>query len=50
MLFAADGLRRGESVVVAAFEEYPEAYLSRLRAFNLDPDAMIATNESPMKK
>jgi circadian clock protein KaiC len=45
MLFAADGLRRGESVVVAGFEEYPEAYLSRLRAFDLDPDAMIAANK-----
>jgi circadian clock protein KaiC len=45
MLFAADGLRRGESVVVAGFEEYPEAYLERLRAFNVDADAMIANNK-----
>jgi circadian clock protein KaiC len=45
MLFAADGLRRGESVVVAGFEEYPEAYLARLRAFDVDPDAMIAANK-----
>ncbi|MDB4917891.1 MAG: protein kinase [Gemmatimonadetes bacterium] len=44
MLFAAEGLRNGESVVVAAFEEYPEAYLARLRAFDIDPDAMIAAN------
>ena len=42
MLFAADGLRRGDSVIVAAFEEYPEAYLERLRAFDIDPDAMLA--------
>jgi circadian clock protein KaiC len=45
MLFAADGLRRGESVVVAGFEEYPEAYLERLRAFDVDTDAMIANNK-----
>jgi circadian clock protein KaiC len=45
MLFAADGLRNGESVVVAGFEEYPEAYLARLRAFDVDPDAMIASNK-----
>jgi circadian clock protein KaiC len=45
MLFAADGLRRGESVVVAGFEEYPEAYLARLRAFHVDPDAMIVNRK-----
>jgi circadian clock protein KaiC len=45
MLFAAEGLRRGESVVVAGFEEYPEAYLSRLRALDVDTDAMIAANK-----
>ncbi|MEO6877421.1 MAG: ATPase domain-containing protein, partial [Gemmatimonadaceae bacterium] len=45
MLFAAEGLKRGESVVVAGFEEYPEAYLARLRAFHVDPDAMIAANK-----
>ncbi|HWE43346.1 MAG TPA: ATPase domain-containing protein [Gemmatimonadaceae bacterium] len=44
MLFAAAGLRAGESVVVAAFEEYPEAYLERLRALDVDADAMIAAN------
>ncbi len=42
MLFAAEGLRRGEAVVVAAFEEYPTDYLNRLRAFDVDPDAMTA--------
>lgn len=41
MLFAAEGLRRGESVVVAGFEEYPTDYLSRLRSFDIDPDAMV---------
>ena len=45
MLFAAEGLRRGEAVVVAGFEEYPEAYLARLRAFDIDPDAMILANK-----
>ena len=45
MLFAAAGLRAGEAVVVAAFEEYPEAYLDRLRAFDIDTDVMIATNK-----
>jgi circadian clock protein KaiC len=45
MLFAAEGLRRGESVVAAVFEEYPEAYLTRLRSFDVDPDAMIAANK-----
>jgi circadian clock protein KaiC len=45
MLFAADGLRRGEAVVIVVFEEYPEAYLNRLRKFDVDPDAMIAANK-----
>lgn len=42
MLFAAHGLRRGEAAVVAVFEEYPEEYLARLRAFDIDPAAMVA--------
>ncbi len=42
MLFAADGLRRGEAVVVAAFEEYPADYLVRLGAFGVDTSARIA--------
>lgn len=45
MQFAAEGLRRGESVVVAVFEEYPEAYLSRLRAHDIDPDALVASGK-----
>lgn len=45
MQFAAEGLRRGESVVVAVFEEYPEAYLARLRAHDVDPDALIASGK-----
>lgn len=34
--FVAEGLRRGEHAVVVVFEEYPEEYLARARAFNLD--------------
>ena len=45
MQFAAEGLRGGESVVVAVFEEYPEAYLARLRAHDVDPDALIAAGK-----
>ena len=45
MQFAADGLRRGEAVVVVVFEEYPEAYLARLRTFDVDTDALIAANK-----
>jgi len=45
MQFAAEGLRRGESVVVAVFEEYPEAYLARLRAHDIDPDALVASGK-----
>ncbi len=43
--FAVEGLRQGEAVVVAVFEEYPEAYLSHLRAFDVDPDALVAANK-----
>ncbi|QJR37842.1 ATPase domain-containing protein [Gemmatimonas groenlandica] len=45
MQFAAEGLRQGESVVVAVFEEYPEAYLARLRAHDIDPDALVAAGK-----
>ncbi|WP_309669698.1 ATPase domain-containing protein [Gemmatimonas sp.] len=45
MQFAAEGLRAGESVVVAVFEEYPEAYLARLRAHDMDPDALVAAGK-----
>ncbi len=45
MHFAADGLRRGDAVVVAVFEEYPEAYLARLRGFDLDPKTLIAADK-----
>lgn len=34
--FVAEGLRRGEHVVVVVFEEYPEEYLARARSFDID--------------
>jgi circadian clock protein KaiC len=34
--FIAEGRRRGESVVIAVFEEYPEGYLARARARSYD--------------
>ena len=34
--FAAEGLRRGEAVVIVVFEEYPEEYLERAQARNQD--------------
>lgn len=45
MQFAAEGLRRGEAVVIAAFEEFPEAYLDRLRGLKFDPDALIVSGK-----
>jgi circadian clock protein KaiC len=39
--FVAEGLRSGESCVVAVFEEYPEAYLSRARTTLVDFSKMI---------
>jgi circadian clock protein KaiC len=39
--FVAEGLRRGESVVIVVFEEYPEEYLTRARARNQDMDASL---------
>lgn len=45
MQFAAEGLRREEAVVIAAFEEYPQAYLSHLRALKVNDKTMIAANK-----
>jgi circadian clock protein KaiC len=39
--FVAQGLRDGESCVVAVFEEYPEAYLARAKTDSVDFDGMI---------
>lgn len=36
MQFAVEGLRQGESVVIAIFEEHPPAYLARAKAFGID--------------
>lgn len=43
--FAAEGLRRGESVVVIVFEEYPEEYLARAKARNQDMEESIETGK-----
>lgn len=40
--FVAQGLREGENCVVAVFEEYPEAYLARVRTLRVDLDWMIS--------
>jgi circadian clock protein KaiC len=39
--FVAQGLRDGESCVVAVFEEYPEAYLARAKTLDVDFDEMV---------
>lgn len=39
--FVAQGLRDGETCVVAVFEEYPEAYLARAKTLPVDLDDMI---------
>lgn len=39
--FVAEGLRQGEAVVVAVFEEYPEEYLARAAARNQHLEKMI---------
>jgi circadian clock protein KaiC len=39
--FLAEGLTRGEAAVAVVFEEYPEAYLARAKALDIDLAAMI---------
>jgi circadian clock protein KaiC len=39
--FVAQGLKDGESCVVAVFEEYPEAYLARAKTLAVDFDEMV---------
>lgn len=39
--FVAEGLRRGERVVVVVFEEYPEEYLARAKVLDIDLDAEV---------
>jgi len=41
MQFACAGLRIGESVVIAIFEEHPETYLSRAKSLGVDLDEAI---------
>jgi circadian clock protein KaiC len=43
--FAFEGLRVGESVVIAVFEEYPEEYLARTRARGYDIEEAIGTDK-----
>ena len=40
--FAAEGLRRGDGVIIVVFEEYPEEYLARAKARNQDMEKAIA--------
>jgi circadian clock protein KaiC len=40
--FLAAGLARGEAAVAVVFEEYPEAYLARAKALDVDLGDMIA--------
>ncbi|MDB4906111.1 MAG: protein kinase [Gemmatimonadetes bacterium] len=40
--FAAEGLRRGDGVIIVVFEEYPEEYLARAKARNQDMEQAIA--------
>ena len=42
--FVAEGIRTGDSVVVAVFEEYPERYIEHARARGVDFQTMIAAN------
>ncbi|HEU4473719.1 MAG TPA: ATPase domain-containing protein [Gemmatimonadales bacterium] len=39
--FVAAGLREGEAVVIAVFEEHPEVYLERARSFGVDFRAAV---------
>ena len=43
--FVAQGLSQGESCVVAVFEEYPEAYLSRAKTIPIDFLKMIEADK-----
>jgi circadian clock protein KaiC len=43
--FVAQGLSQGESCVVAVFEEFPEAYLARVKTSPIDFGEMIEKNK-----
>jgi circadian clock protein KaiC len=40
--FAAEGVRHGERVVIAVFEEHPAAYVARAHSLGIDLEAMVA--------
>jgi len=46
--FIADGARRGESTVIAVFEEHPEMYVARARQLGFELDDMIANGTVEM--
>jgi circadian clock protein KaiC len=43
--FIAEGARRGESSVIAVFEEHPETYVARAKELGFDLDEMIANGK-----
>jgi circadian clock protein KaiC len=43
--FIAEGTRRGESAVIAVFEEHPDTYVARAKQLGFDLDEMIATGK-----
>ena len=43
--FIADGTRRGESAVIAVFEEHPETYIARAKQLGFGLDEMIAAGK-----
>lgn len=46
--FVSDGARRGESAVIAVFEEHPEMYVARARQLGFELDEMIANGKVEM--
>src|SRR4029453_12055364 len=46
--FISDGARRGESAVIAVFEEHPEMYVARARQLGFELDEMIANGKVEM--
>ena len=46
--FISDGARRGESAVIAVFEEHPEMYVARARQLGFELDEMIASGKVAM--
>ena len=43
--FVAEGVRSGDAVVVAVFEEYPERYVTHAKARGIDLETMIAADQ-----